>query len=118
MGLFQVTIELGDPEGHGYEPLDAYVDTGAFYTIVPRSVLERLHVMPHEKSTFVMADGRRVEMDIGRTWIRIDGKEEITLVVFGNEDSIPVLGTYALEAFRLGVDPHNKRLIPVESYLL
>lgn len=118
MGLFEVTIELGDPDGRGYEPIDTYVDTGAFYTTVPRSILERLHVKPHDKSNFVMADGRRVEMEIGRTWVRIGGKEEITLVVFGTENSIPVLGSYTLEAFRLGVDPHNKRLTEVESYLL
>jgi clan AA aspartic protease len=118
MGLFEVTIELGDPAGQGYEPLDAMVDTGAMYTMVPSRILNRLGVKPHTRMTFILASGEEYERDIGQTWARVDGRPVVTLVVFGEENAPPVLGAYTLEGVGLGVDPVNKRLIPVPGYLL
>ena len=37
MGVFSVAIEIGDPGGERYESIDAVVDTGATYTVVPAS---------------------------------------------------------------------------------
>ncbi len=38
-----------------------------------------------------------------------------TLVVFGDEGSIPLLGAYTLEGFGLAADPINRRLVPVRG---
>ena len=65
-----------------------------------------------------MADGRSLELDIGQTWVRLDGVAQMTLVVFANEDTSPVLGAVTLEEFRLGVDPVSQWLIPVEGLLM
>ncbi len=35
MGIFNVPIEVGDPEGGRFERVEALVDTGATFTIVP-----------------------------------------------------------------------------------
>lgn len=87
-------------------------------TSVPAPVLERLGVLPHMRARFVLADGREVERPIGRTWIRADGRAEMTLVVFA-EPAAPVrLGAYALEGLRLAADPINRRLVPVPAFLL
>jgi clan AA aspartic protease len=118
MGLFEVTIELGDPAGQGYEPVDATVDTGALYTIVPSRVLKRLGVKPHTRMKFILASGREYERDVGQTWARVDGRSVITLVVFGDNKAPPVLGAYTLEGVGLGVDPVNRRLTPVPGFLL
>jgi hypothetical protein len=59
-----------------------------------------------------------VEREIGRTWIRVDGRTELTLVVFGGPDSQPLLGAYALEGLRLAADPVGRRLTPVPGLLL
>jgi len=37
--------------------------------------------------------------------------------VFGDEGIVPLLGAYALEGLLLGVDPINKRLVPIEGLL-
>jgi predicted aspartyl protease len=66
----------------------------------------------------MMADGRIVESDVGRTWIRIDGHAEVTIVVFAEEDTQPLLGAITLEEFGLGVDPVGRRLMPVVKYRL
>src|SRR5712692_11300173 len=101
MGTFRVEIEVGDPEGRRYERVAALVDTGATYTSLPRLLLDALGVTPHSRDIFVLADGRRVERDIGRTWIRIGRLTEMTLVVFEDLDGPALLGAYALEGLRL-----------------
>lgn len=118
MGTFSCQIEIGDPEARRFETVDALADTGASFTLMPTSLLQRLGVEPHTKETFVLADGRQVEKDVGRTWVRVGGRTEITLVIFGDEGTRPLLGVYALEGLALGVDPTNQRLIPTPRLLL
>jgi len=118
MGTFRVSIEVGDPAGQRYEAVEALVDTGATYATLPAPLLQSLEVVPHTRDTFVLADGRRVERDIGRTWIRVDGRTELTLVVFGEPATPPLLGAYVLEGLRLAADPVGRRLMPVPGLLL
>ena len=118
MGTFHYPVGVGDPQATRFEAVDALVDTGATYTLLPASLLVRLGVTPHDRVLFLLADGRRVERDVGRTWVRIDGKAEITLVIFGDEGAEPLVGAYTLEGLRLGVDPVNRRLVPIAGYLM
>ena len=118
MGTFRVSIEVGDPTGQRYEAVEALVDTGATYVTLPSPLLHGLGVVPHARDTFVLADGRRVERDIGRTWIRVDGRAELTLVVFSEPGTQPLLGAYALEGLRLAADSVGRRLVPVPGLLL
>ncbi len=117
MGTFRVTIEVGDPET-GFEPIDTVVDTGASFTMLPRRMLERLGVSPHDRMEFILADGNRIERELGRTWVKINGRQEITIVAFIDDEAEPVLGAYTLEGLRLGVDPLNRRLIETPGYAL
>ena len=118
MGTFQVEIEIGDPEGRRYETVEALVDSGATYTAMPASLLRRLGVAPFSKRAFVLADGTRIDRDFGQTWIRLNGEPDISPVIFGDEGTMPLLGALTLEIFSLGIDPVNRRLIPVDSLML
>ncbi len=118
MGTFCVSIDIGDPADLRHETVEALVDTGATYTTIPAPVLERLGVVPHVRDTFVLADGGRADRDIGRTWVRVDGREELTLVVFGDPDAPALLGAYTLKGLRLTADPVGRRLVPVPRLLL
>jgi aspartyl protease family protein len=118
MGTFNVEIVVSDPEGEKSRTVQALVDTGATYTVLPTSLLEELGLAPHTRAEFVLGNGQRVEHDIGRAWVQLDGRREFTLVVFGNEDAEPVLGAVTLEEFRLAPDPVSKQLIPVPGLLM
>jgi predicted aspartyl protease len=95
------------------------VDTGALYTAVPASLLRRLNVSPLGRRTFLLAEGRTTDRDIGHAWVRVDGQAIITIVVFDEDRAPALLGSYTLEGLTLQVDPAHQRLVPVPHlYLL
>ena len=113
MGVFRVTIGVGDPLGQHFEELDVTVDTGATYSQMPREILERLGVPVWQSVPSETADGRIVPVDVGNTTVRLEGQEFPTPVIFAGEDETSLLGAMALEHARLGVDPVRRRLVPV-----
>ena len=118
MGTFRVQINIGDSQGERWTSLDALVDTGASVVSAPASVLRDLNIAPIMRQTFRSAHGDVREMQLGRTWVRFEGREVMTLVVFNDEGSTPLLGALALEEAFLGVDPVGQRLVPVEGLLM
>ena len=118
MGTFTAEIEVGDPAGSRFETVDALVDTGATYTMLPASLLRHLGVTPVDSQGFILANGELIERDIGETAVRIDGRVRTSLVVFSDEDSRALLGTYTLEAFSIAADSVNGRLISVDALAL
>lgn len=119
MGTFHYPVEIAATPQGPYGALDAVVDTGAFYTWIPASILRRLGIAPHDRRAFLLADGRQLERDVGRAWARAAGREESTIVVFGDEGTEPLLGAYTLEGLALAADPVNRRLVPMPRlYLL
>jgi predicted aspartyl protease len=117
MGTFSTEIEIGNPDGTRYEPITALVDTGASFTAVPGSLLRKLAVTPHDRVGFILADGSRIERDIGRTWVRINGKTELSLVIFADNEAEALLGAHTLQAMLLAVDTPNEQLIFVDGLL-
>lgn len=113
MSTFSIGIEVGQTMEGPFEQLDALVDAGAFYTWVPASILRRLRIAAHGRRQFVLASGEEIWRDVGRAWIRLDGQMEVSIVVFGDEGSAPLLGAVTLEEFGLAADPVNQRVMPV-----
>ena len=72
---------------------------------------------PDEERVFVLADGRAVRYPIAWVRVRLDERTQPTLVVCGDSGTEPLLGAFTLEGFGLGVDPVNRRLIPVPGLL-
>ena len=118
MGAFTVTIEVGDAQGQRFEQVDALVDTGATLTTVPASLLASLGVTSSRRGKFRLANGQSVEMGMGETRVRVDGLETSTWILFGEEGAPILLGALTLKELLLGVDPFNRRLIPVEGLLM
>ncbi len=112
MGTFNWPIRISSMDGQRTRDIEATVDTGAAYTTLPTPLLRELGVAPIGKRRLLLADGRRIEMNIGRAWVTIDGESEVTVVVFGGDNAPPLLGAYTLEGLGLAVDPLGQRLIP------
>ncbi len=113
MGTVIVTIGVGDPQGQRFEELDVVVDTGATFSTVPRTLLERLGAPVERSAKSELADGSVAPVDVGRTIIRLEEKEFPTPVIFGEPAEPSLLGVIALEDALLAVDPVGRRLTPV-----
>ena len=118
MGTFRVRLEVGGPSAQTFESVEALVDTGSTYTVIPASILTGLGVSPHRRSTFELADGSLKDWEMGRTWVRLEGKTEMTLVVFGQDAAEPILGAVTLEELLLAPDPIRRRLVQVPGLLM
>ena len=112
MGTFTWPLRISGMDDQETVEVEATVDTGAAYTTMPARLLHKLGIPPMGTRTFLLADGRRVDMEIGRAWATINGASEVTLVVFGDDDAPALLGAYTLEGLGLAVDPTSQRLVP------
>ena len=118
MGTFHESFEIAAGPNGPFETVEALVDTGATYTLVPAPILRRLGVEPIDYVTFIIADGSRSEQAIGEAVVRMDDRQRTTIVVFGGDDAEILLGAFTLEAFTLGVDPVNERLTRIPGFLV
>ena len=118
MSTFRYPIEIGDPARQRFERIEAWVDTGASYSLMPRDILHRLGYSPSHYRPFRLADGSVVEMGLCQVSMRIAESTLMVSCVFGEGGSEPLLGATALEEFALGADPVNHRLVPVVLNLL
>ena len=117
MGVFSSPLQIASMEGGEALEIEATVDTGATYTMLPSGMLRRLGVESIGKAEFELADGRIVELEMRRVWVTIDGASEVSLVIFGEDGTPPLLGAYTLEGLRLAADPVQRRLVPTCSIL-
>ena len=115
MGTFRITVEIADPRGQHFEAVEMLVNTGAIFTKAPRDLLERLGVPVESTYSAELADESSVERTRGRAVIRLEGKEFPIPVTFGEYGEQSLLGAMALEDAMLAVDPHSKRLTPVDA---
>ena len=112
MSTFSYAIEIADLDEQYSGEIEALVDTGASYTVLPGRFLRDLSIEPIGTRRLLLADGSRVDMDYGRAWATIDGEREVTIVFFGRDDGPALLGAYTLEGLALAVDPSEERLVP------
>ena len=114
MDCFTYSIEVGDLDAQNFERIDVLVDTREFYTTLPASTLKRLGIAPTDTRKFQLSDGSIIHRDIAQVRIGIDGQRYPTIVVFGDEDETPTLGSYTLTGHALEADPVNKRFTEAE----
>ncbi len=110
---FTYRLEVSRARSGRRVSVEALVDTGATFTWLPEDELTRLGIIREQRRRFILADGRSEYYDIGFAWIRLDGWQGETPVVFGDKDSLPLIGCATLDDFALAVDPVNERLVPV-----
>ena len=117
MGVFRVSVDIGDLDGTCFERIEALVDTGASYSILPASVLRGLGIVPYRTLPLTLADGSVREYELGQAMVRVDGVSAPTIVVFGEENMrVPLLGAHALEGLALKVNPLDGRLETIVGY--
>ena len=117
MDTFSVAIEISEPQAQRWETVEALVDTGATYTVIPASILRALGIVPHDRRPFLLADDHQIELEVGHVWVRAEGRSAIVLTAFG-ANGRALLGAVTLETLGLAVDPVRQRLVPVPGLLM
>ena len=81
------------------------VDTGATDSQVPRRHLEAIGLRPVGSREYVLADGRVSHSEV--TVAQLEFVDTVTggAVIFGEDDTEPLLGLTALESTGFAVDP-------------
>jgi len=103
---------VADPAATTRETIEATVDTGAFYSMVPARLLREIGIERSDKRRMRLADGRVVDADVGEARVTVDGRSVTTQAVFGEDGAPTLLGAYTLEGLALAVAPGDRRLIP------
>ena len=116
LGVTQVTATVRNPA----EPDSTWeglflVDTGAIDSLVPRQHLEAIGLKPKGQRVYGLADGSEVRLDVTTGDIEFMGDIVGSTIVFGEDDSEPLLGVTALESVGIEVDLRNQRLTRLPS---
>lgn len=119
MGYVRVKADIANPANRSKKiSVDCLVDTGAIYTMIPGVFLEKVNTEITGTRRFKLANGKVEEFPIGEAYVEVEGIGATSLVVFGAEDSQPLLGVTTLELLGLQVNPISGELKPLDLYLL
>ena len=118
MGFIHIDVEVSNPAAPDIkESVRVLVDTGAMFSVLPSSMLERLGIRRRRSRRF-RGFGGIVTRDTGTVNMSYDGSEEGVTAIFGGEDDPLVMGVTALESLGFEVDPVGEKLNRVEMLLL
>ena len=113
MGTFHWPVTVISADGLRRETVDALVDTGSTFTALPSALLERLGIERGPSLDFTLADGSVMWQEAGESWLSVDGVEANCIVLFAEDDLLPLLGADTLEAVEMLVDPVRELLLPL-----
>jgi aspartyl protease family protein len=98
--------------------VECLADTGAIYTMIPKDLLGKVLTASTGTRRFKLANGNVEQYDVGEAYVEVQNIGATSLVVFGPENSTPLLGVTTLELLGLQVDSVSGQLKPLELYLL
>ena len=77
---------------------------------MPGKYLYQIGLSPRGQRTYELADGTEVKLDITVAEVEFMGERVGVTVIFGKDNSEPILGVTALESVGIEVDPRTQRL--------
>jgi clan AA aspartic protease len=110
MGLTHVVVRLFNAPSRKTYDADFLVDTGAMDTMAPASELKKIGIQPTGKEEYELANGELVEWEHGSAEIEFMGVIVPIRIIFGPDNSKPLLGVIALETAGFIVDPKHQTL--------
>ena len=96
--------------------VEALVDTGATFTVVPRALAQELG-LPLTGQRRVRTATGEVVLDRARAFVQINGQGEINPVLISDSVDRVLIGVITLETLSLTVDPTTGELSQAETLL-
>ena len=118
MGLTFVQISISNPANKKKRAkINAMVDSGAIYSVVPKETLKALGISAHSRKPFFLADGQTIERAIGDVVFEYGGDRGASPVIFGEKGDSTLLGAVTLESLGLMLDPLRREIRPLPMVL-
>ena len=111
MGITTLELEVGNPANpERTETVEALVDSGAVYSVIPAPILDGLGIRPITEQSFRLADGSKIVRRKGIAYFKYGDRVGGADVIFGEEGDSNLLGALTLEALALSLDPLRREL--------
>lgn len=114
MGEVFAMVGVWSADGSAIAEISMKADTGATYCQLPAA---NLYALGWEANAghwpYQLADGSVGFVGVGRVKIRYNGRDSVEYFLFGETDSVLLIGVETLQNLSLGVDPVNHRLIDI-----
>lgn len=111
--MARVTFEVGAGPHGPFLQVSGVALPGARYTRVPAGLLHQLGVTPTRTRQALAPDGTVKTYPAAWVTVRFEGRATDALVLLDDPTAQPVLGSMALEALGLMVDPESGTLVPM-----
>ena len=109
MGHVWVRARVGDESGSKSAEVEAFIDTGATLTVIPRRLAEELGLRVTGRTEVETAAGR-IMLERTRVRLELEGREEIVPALISDVIDKVLIGVTVLEVLGLQVDPLTGRL--------
>jgi len=96
---------------------ETIVDTGSFYTWIPKVEAENLGIQVLKEQAFKTISGQRIVRRVGIAACEVAGSKAGCNIVFGEDGDGTVLGAEALESLGLKIDPKSGTVTKEDSLL-
>lgn len=116
MGVTYVEGQVKGASGK-QENVRFLVDSGATYSLLPKTVWESIGLKPKRKMSFTLADGTTVERAISESFVVLPQGEAHTPVILGEKDDEALLGVVTLGILGLVFNPFDRTLQPMRMLL-
>ena len=108
MGETTVTLIIHGPEGSA--ELRTLVDTGATFSKIPRSIVEKVGLEAEYETPVELGDGRIITRTLALAEVEVAGVRRPMLVALSEEAEAPLMGYTALEILGFKVNPVTREL--------
>ncbi len=77
--------------------MEFMIDSGVVYSLVQSDILDNLGIKPYKTVDFTLADGTKINRNVGDAYFGYLGEGGAAPVMFGQDGDRPLLGVTALE---------------------
>ena len=102
-------FKIYGPNG-SFEELEAMIDTGATFSKIPQSLVQRLGLEVKYETEVELGDGRVIKRELVPGEVEIGGVKRPVLIAVGGEEEKIIIGYTTLEILGFKVDPITGRL--------
>jgi len=113
MGETLIKIGFYGPDGSA--ELEAFVDTGATFTKISRSLASKVGLKPRRTVLTQIATGEFISREAGALEAELEGIKDVIPVVIGEDHEPAVIGYTALEILGFKVNPITRKLEPTHA---